>query len=574
MTQPPARSAGPPDVVSGDAAAPTRRTWGAHLRWVFWRRLPFGGLAGALVFFCLSFTPSLLPRAIVLQGAIAGVTAVIGYGLGSAVSAGLRKVITSEPGAGTKRIAWWVVLGAAVVLLPLSLFLGGRWQGVVRDLMGMPGQAAWTWGAILAVSVIVGYLVLVISRLIRALGRGLVGLIDRVLPRVVSVPVGLGFTTVIVIGFIQGFVLNPLVSALNQSFSVVNDGTSEGIERPTAPERSGSPDSVVPWDSLGVKGRDFVGNGPTVEQISAFTGQTAQQPIRVYVGLRSANTVEGQVNLALKELDRAGAWDRDVLAVFTTTGTGWVDPRASDPLEYMHGGDTALVSLQYSYLPSWISFLVDQQKAADAGAGVINAVYQRWSQLPQDARPKLLLFGESLGSFGTESAFAGIDDMIARTDGVLLAGPVFQNVIHNGLSDDREPGSPVWRPVYGGGQHVRFAVMPADLQEPPGPWTPSRIVYLQNSSDPITYWKPSLLWRSPEWLDDPRGPDVSREMFWVPIITFWQTAADLAFSTGVPAGHGHVYGANPVDAWAAIYPPQGWTGDDTTGLRDIIGHKK
>src|SRR6266550_2318292 len=63
----------------------------AKLRWVFRRRLCFGGLAGALVFFCLSLTPSLLPRGDILQGVLSGVTVVIGYGVGSAVSAGVRK---------------------------------------------------------------------------------------------------------------------------------------------------------------------------------------------------------------------------------------------------------------------------------------------------------------------------------------------------------------------------------------------------------------------------------------------------------------------------------------------------
>ena len=35
----------------------------------------------------------------------------------------------------------------------------------------------------------------------------------------------------------------------------------------------------------------------------------------------------------------------------------------------MYAGDTALVSMQYSYLPSWISFLVDRSKVAETGAG-------------------------------------------------------------------------------------------------------------------------------------------------------------------------------------------------------------
>ena len=558
----------------GDLDRDDKTTWGDRFRWVFWRRLPFGGLAGALVFFCLSLTPSLLPRVALLQGAVAGITMVIGYGLGSAVSSLIRKIIKREPSTDVKRIAWWVLVAATVILVPLFLYLGGRWQDQVRGLMEMEEQAVWQWGTILVVSLVVAGLILIISRIIRGLARVLVRFIDRFVPRVVAVVVGVVVTFVVVVGLVQGFVLDPLMDGLNSTFAVVNDGTSEGIEPPTNPERSGSPDSLVPWESLGVKGRDFIGSGPTVEEIEDFNGREAGRPIRVYVGLKSADTVAERVDLAMQELDRTGAWERDVLAVFTTTGTGWVDARAADPLEYMHNADTALVALQYSYLPSWISFLVDIDKAAEAGREMIQAVHERWSQLPAESRPKLLLFGESLGSFGTESAFAGIDDLIASTDGALLVGPVFQNEIHSQVTNSREQDSPFWLPVYEAGHNLRFAVSPADLSQPDTEWSPSRIVYLQNASDPITYWTTDLVWRSPEWLDEPRGPDVSEAMFWVPVITFWQTAADMAFSTGVPAGHGHVYGADPVDAWAAIYTPPGWTEADNRRLRDIIGHEK
>jgi uncharacterized membrane protein len=236
----------------------------------------------------------------------------------------------------------------------------------------------------------------------------------------------------------------------------------------------------------------------------------------------------------------------------------------------MHNGDTALVALQYSYLPSWISFLVDAEKAADAGSEMIHAVQGRLREMPEATRPKLLLFGESLGSFGTESAFENIDEMIAGVDGALLAGPVFRNEIHNTLTEDRDDGTTYWLPEYEQGEHVRFAVDPKDLAQPDTEWKSPRIVYLQNATDPITYWKFDLLWRPPDWLDDPRGPDVSDSMFWSPVLTFWQTAGDMVRSTGVPAGHGHSYGANPVDAWAAIYEPAGWSETKTEALRDIV----
>jgi uncharacterized membrane protein len=548
----------------------------AKLRWLFRRRLCFGGLAGALVFFCLSLTPSLLPRGAILQGVLSGVSAVIGYGFGSLASATIRTINPVEPQPETKRIARWVLLGSTAVLVPVFLLLGRSWQNDVRDLMGMDGATVWDWLAILVIAIVFAALLLFVSRLVRGFARVAIRFIDKFLPRVVSATIGVVLTIVLVVGAIQGFLLDPALDALNAAYSVINDGTEPGITQPTGQERSGSPESLVKWDTLGVQGRDFTGLGPNVgptrAQIADFTGERAKEPIRVYIGLKSADSLDARVQLALDELDRTDAWSRDVLGIFTTTGTGWVDEHAASPLEYMHNGDTALVAMQYSYLPSWISFLVDTDKAADAGRELINAVQVRLADMPEDDRPKLLLFGESLGSFGTESAFTDIDDMIDGIDGALLAGPVFRNEIHNEVTDDREPGSPFWRPVYDNGEHVRFAVDPSDLSRPDSEWQSPRIVYLQNSSDPITYWKFDLLWRRPEWLDDPRGPDVSDRMFWVPVVTFWQTAGDMVFSTGVPAGHGHSYGANPVDAWAAIYPPDGWTAEKTERLRTIVGH--
>jgi uncharacterized membrane protein len=279
------------------------------------------------------------------------------------------------------------------------------------------------------------------------------------------------------------------------------------------------------------------------------------------------------VDLAMAELDRTDAWSREAVAVFTTTGTGWVDERAATPLEYIENGDTAIVALQYSYLPSWISFLVDVEKAADSGREMIHAVQERLDTMPAATRPKLLLFGESLGSYGTEQAFENIDDMIDGVDGALLVGPVFQNPIHNRVTEQREDGSPFWRPVFEQGEHVRFAVAPPDLAQPDTAWTTPRIVYLQNSSDPITYWSIDLIWSRPEWLDEPRGPDVSSHMTWVPVATFWNTLADMAFSTAVPDGHGHSYGANPVDAWAAIIDPPDWTPEKNQQLREIVDEK-
>ena len=213
----------------------------------------------------------------------------------------------------------------------------------------------------------------------------------------------------------------------------------------------------MPWDDLGLQGRNFVGTGPTPAELAEFSGRRAASRCGSTPDSPRADDVGDRAALAVRDLQRAGGFDRKVLVVVTTTGTGWVDPAASDSLEYEFNGDSAMVGMQYSYLPSWMSFLVDQAKARDAGRALFDAVYGAWSQLPPTTGPKLYVFGESLGTFGGEAAFSGLADIENRTDGVLWAGPPNFNTLWRGLVADREPGSPEWLPVYDAGRTVRFA---------------------------------------------------------------------------------------------------------------------
>jgi uncharacterized membrane protein len=559
-------------VVPPTRTKSTRVRLARGLRWVFWRHLSFGGLAGALVVFCLSLTPSLLPRGWVLQGVVSGVTAVIGYGVGSMLSSGIRKVIPREPASRVKRITWWVLLAATVVLILLFLFLGAQWQETTRQLMGMELPEFYEWFGLLVVTLVIASLLLIISRVVRGGTRGLIRLLDRWVPRSAAYIVGVVIATFVVVGFVQGFLLDGIVSAVNSAYSLSDTGTSAGITKPTSSLRSGGPGSLVPWDTLGVKGRDFAGDGwaESKSDLEQFTGGPVKEPIRVYVGLETADTLDKRVDLAVRELERTHAFQRKVLVIVTTTGTGWVDANVSNSIEYMYGGDTAIVAMQYSYLPSWISFLVDRSKASDTANAVITAVTKRWREEPKDSRAKLVVFGESLGSYGTEHSFKDLNDLTSSVDGALLEGPTFTNPLRNQFTNHRDSESPAWRPVYQGGQVVRFEDQPGDFASVPGPWTHPRVAYLQNATDPISFFSVNLLWKPPDWLDHPRGPDVSPDITWIPGVTFWQVLADLAFSTGVPDGHGHSYGVHAVDGWVAVAAPPGWTPDDTARLKRVV----
>jgi uncharacterized membrane protein len=369
----------------------------------------------------------------------------------------------------------------------------------------------------------------------------------------------------------SGVVVDQLVAAADRVFAVRNDQTPAGIEQPTVSSRSGGPGSLIPWASLGREGRTFMGGGASAAEIAEFTGAPALEPVRAYAGLESAPTTEARAALAVDDLARVGGFDRSLLVVVTTTGSGWVDPGAVDTVEYLTGGDSATVAMQYSYLPSWISYLVDQDRARESGRELFDAVYDRWSKLPLDDRPRLVVVGESLGSYGGETAFSGEYDLRNRTAGAVFVGPPNFNTLYREFVDDRDPGSREIEPEYRDGRTVRFTNDPAaDIPPTTRPWDGPRVLYLLHASDPIVVWSPQLLYARPDWLEEAPGDDVVDVVKWIPFVTFWQVTADLPFATNVPDGHGHVYTTQYVDAWAQVLQPPGWTDAEADRLRDRL----
>jgi len=189
---------------------------------------------------------------------------------------------------------------------------------------------------------------------------------------------------------------------------------------------------------------------------------------------------------------------------------------------------------------------------------MFDAIYRAWSQQPAQSRAKLLVYGESLGSQGSEAAFDGLADLRSRVDGALWVGPPNSNRLWKQFASRRDPGSREVEPVYADGLVVRFAADAADLAKPSPEWRRPRIAYLQHASDPIVWWSPDLIFSQPDWLSERRGSDVSTQMHWWPFVTFWQVAADLTNAQGVSDGHGHNYGSLVLDGWAAVLPPPDW----------------
>jgi uncharacterized membrane protein len=135
----------------------------------------------------------------------------------------------------------------------------------------------------------------------------------------------------------------------------------------------------------------------TPELIEQVMGEPAvAQPIRTYVGFNSEPLYQtGRAELALAELERAGAFDRSHLLLVSPTGTGWVDYTLIEAAELLTRGDIATCCVQYGRYPSFLSV----QKVALGRRQfrlLLWGVKQRLAGMPPEGRPRVLVFGESL----------------------------------------------------------------------------------------------------------------------------------------------------------------------------------
>lgn len=564
------------DAATAQRGLPTRAAAAAYTLFTRWwshyrRRISFTGLVVGVLLQWLSATPSLLPRGPLFQGVVTGISGAIGYLLGFFGAWLVGYMMSRDRPWPTPRPWAWLLLGATYLVGTGFMFYRySLWQDEIRDLMGVD-RLSWTaYPQIIVIGLVVFVLLMLLGHAWATAVRWVVAKLTLVAPPRISAVAGVTVIVLLSVFILNGVVARYSMQWLNSSFANANDETAADSEPPTSELRSGGPGSLVSWGSLGREGRKIVSNGPDVADLTAFNNRPAVQPIRAFVGLGSGDDLRDNADLAARELVRAGGLERSVVAIGSATGSGWLNPVTVDSLEYIYNGDIATVAMQYSYLPSWLSFLVDSERARQAGSALFEAVDERIRELPEDQRPKLVVFGESLGSFGAEAAFGTMPTVAARTDGALFTGPTFNNTLWREATFNRDDDSPEWLPIYDEGRHVRFIADPSDLTRPQAPWPDTRIVYLQHASDPIAWWSPALILSEPDWLSESRGRDVVGSMRWIPFVTFLQVSADMAVAANVPDGHGHSYRAAIPAAWAAVLQPPGWTPDRTQALVDEL----
>jgi len=517
------------------------------------------GLLVAVLFFCASLTPSLVPRGAELQGALGGVVAAIGYAGWSAADWTWRwldlPVPRRQPAAALRIVAALAALG----LLAAVLWQASAWQNSVRALWQMPPVDTIAPLKVAAISAGVFGALLVLGRLFAwLLGRAAAAL-SRYVPRKLAAFAGFVIAVAVFTTLLNGVLLQGVLRLIDVSSRTADALVAPDLAIPDAAGQTGSAASLVAWEDLGRWGRSFVASAPTAEEIAAFWQAPARDPIRVYVGLTAAGDARQRAQLAFEELRRVGGFDREVLVIAVPTGSGWLDPGSHDPLDYMHRGDIATVAVQYSYLSSWVSVLVDPTYGLREAQALFDLVYGHWISLPKDDRPRLYLHGLSLGAFLSQSTVPLLDVLGDPFDGAMWAGSPFLSEFWHFVIARRAPGSPAWRPRFGNDSLIRSTNQVDVLDDADAPWGPIRLVFLQYASDPIVFFDPSLAFARPDWLRGQRGPDVSAKMRWIPVVTMLQVGFDMAVALGV-RGYGHDYIAEHyIPAWAETTQPAGWT---------------
>ena len=541
------------------------------LRPVWWQPslagLYFGGM-----WLALTFTPSLIPRPWLFQGLLGGIAFALGYWFGAALIWLWNYLELPLVPVRWRRPLYWLLVLATALRIGWYLWNASGWQNSTRELMGLPDVEAMHYVRTLLVAAVVALLMIgLVWALIRS--THFVASIPRsyIQRRIASVVGGAVFI-VLLVQLVNGTLVSAAITLIDQTQAATDVSDPPGAVPPVEPGRSGSPASLVAWDRLGRAGKLFVHEGPRQSDIEAFTGQEAKDPIRIYIGLPSADDTAAQAALALEELKRTDAFSRKLLVIATPTGTGWVDNLGIAPLEYMHGGDTAVVGVQYSYLQSPLSLILEPGRSQVSAARVFETIYGYWKSLPEERRPKLYLFGLSLGSHGSETSaplYAYVSDAFS---GAVWAGPPFRNALWRNIQRNRNQDSPAWLPHFENGSMIRvFGPYDGPPVDSDG-WGPIRIAYVVNPSDAIVFFEENMWLREPDWMKHPRGPDLSPLLRWTPVITFLQVGLDMLFAADVPTGHGHNYAVDDyADAWVEVSAPEGWTASDLSRLKGMFG---
>lgn len=512
------------------------------------------------LFFIASLTPSLVPRDTIVQAVLSGVSLAAGYAIGLMLASIWHRLEFPPMHVLAQRRLRLSVGAVCLLAAAVALWQASEWQNGLRALMEMPPVETVRPFTIALGAALVFLLLVWGARLSWYLVQKFSGVLARILPGPQAFILAVTLTALLFWNIGNGVLVRSAFNVADRIYAGLDGAFEETSPRPEDPLKTGAPGSLLNWEELGRTGRAMIAAGPDREEIEAATGGPALEPLRVYVGLNSAPDPESRAQLALLELKRINAFDRGTLVIATPTGTGTVNRFGQQALEYVLKGDVATVSVQYSYVASWLSLLTDPEYGVETARTVFSAVYEHWRSLPADARPALYLNGLSLGALNSELSHDLYQVVGDPFDGALWVGPPFNSPTWSEVTASRNPGTPAWRPSYRDGRAVRFMNQSGQTSDARAPWGNFRILYLQYPSDAVTFFDPRSVWRPPSWMEEPRAPDVSPDFRWLPVVTSLQLAVDMMTAVKPTRGYGHRYSFDSyVRAWAMLLDDPHWS---------------
>ena len=178
---------------------------------------------------------------------------------------------------------------------------------------------------------------------------------------------------------------------------------------------------------------------------------------------------------------------------------------------------------------------------------VMRGIAERLLHMPKNKRPKIYLFGESLGSQVSEDMFQGT--------GVLgLEGTGIDHALWIGTPSATQWRKELWgtrtiaeAPQVGPGATYLPRALPDWRALPSEDRAKVDFLLLQNGDDPIPKFGSQLAWRRPDWLgpNDRRPFGAPHGTRWLPGMTFLTTFFDmqnaLVPTPGIFAEGGHDY---------------------------------
>ncbi|MBS4100411.1 alpha/beta-hydrolase family protein [Tsukamurella paurometabola] len=222
-----------------------------------------------------------------------------------------------------------------------------------------------------------------------------------------------------------------------------------------------------------------------------FAGiETATRGVRAYASLGDGASPTARAAVAVDRLIAAGGLARRAVVIAVPTGSGWVDPHFVRGVEESLHGDSAIVAVQYTEMPSWQSFVLHRDAAAASTAALIDELHRRAPSTP------VRVYGQSLGTVG------------------VLAAQRRASELHTSVAATLQVGTPAGVAIAG----------PAQL----------------NASDPVGIWSPRLLFAPPSRPASGSGRATPRPP-WLPVLSFVQATVDLLGATAPPPGLGHRY---------------------------------